>query len=64
MYITEDNFMEEGGKGGCSTYYVVRYAVLYERILYFVFLMIAAINTHTHVLKKFFSTALYRFGFI
>ena len=55
--------MEEGGKGGLSTYYVVGYAVLYERILYFVSLMIAAIDTHTHTrFKKFFSTALYRFG--
>ena len=53
MYITKDNFMEEGGKGGLSTYYVVGYAALYERILYFVLLMIAAINTHTHVLKNF-----------
>ena len=40
--------MEEGGKGGLLTYYVVRYVVLYERILYFVSLMIAATNTHTH----------------
>ena len=64
MYITEDNFMEEGGKGGLLTYYVVRYVVLYERILYFVSLMIAATNTHTHTtrLKKFFSMVLYRFG--
>ena len=45
--------MEEGGKGGLSTYYVVRYAVLYERILYFVSLMIADTNTHIHVLKIF-----------
>ena len=55
--------MEEGGKGGLSTYYVVRYTVLYERILYFVSQMIAATNTHTHhSLKKFFSAVLYRFG--
>ena len=58
--------MEEGGKGGLWTYHVVCYTVLYERILYFVSLMIAVINTthtHTHThLKKFFSMALYRFG--
>ena len=52
--------MEEGGKGGLSTYYVVRYVVLYERILYFVSQMIAAINNARF--KKFFSTALYQFG--
>ena len=46
--------MEEGGTGGLSTYYVVRYTVLYERILYFVSQMIAATNTHTPLFKKIF----------
>ena len=46
--------MEEGGNRWLFMYYVVRYTILYERILYFVSLMIAAMNTHTHSFKKNF----------
>ena len=45
--------MEEGGNRWLFMYYVVRYTILYERILYFVSLMIAATNTHTHSFENF-----------